>query len=44
MRGRETLAIFVGGVTLVLALTLAASWFPARRAMAVDPVVALCQE
>lgn len=37
-------AIFAAGVALVLAITLAASWFPARRAMDADPVAALRQE
>jgi putative ABC transport system permease protein len=37
-------ATFAGGAALVLAITLAASWFPARHAMGADPVAALRQE
>jgi ABC-type antimicrobial peptide transport system permease subunit len=34
----------VGGVTILLAVALAASWIPARRAAAVQPMEALRHE
>ena len=37
-------ATFIGACTLFIAVTLAASYIPARRAMGVDPIAALRQE